>query len=631
MVKKIATLVLINFILLSAWAQKEQPKQPELSVSPTSVNFDASGGTKTLTVTTNIASWNVSGAPFWCETKKSNNSLILTCATNTNSGERSATFDVTAMSKTVRITVKQAGVQATTSLSVSKTEVNFDAYGGVETLTVTTNASSWYISEEPGWCSASKSDNVLILSCNENTNVDNRSDYLRITTSGGAKSTRINIRQKGLQENLSDYDRLEIIDILFADTDNDQNILNNYGNTLYDNTSFLKPKIIYNNLAQISKTVTLYYKIIMPDGTLKSGSSSPSGYTASGDVNLEGRRKNRSEYTFLGWGSSAKTAYSKIGTYTCEIWCSGRKMFTKKFEIKPQASLSVSTTEVEFEADGGTKTVSVYGVSSYTTSDTYSWCKKNEYSTYFTLTCTENQGTSTRQDNSFYVKSGGQSIQVIIKQKGKNVAARTELEKGNWRKAIKNVMYNATKNYENGKYKGELYSNSRDGLGVYYWDADGDSYWGEWSDNTNDGEGIYMVGASEGRHVFNCDDCAYYAGAWSSGDKSGTGYCYDKTGKMLYGGTFYNDSPLNTYPQTYNDVYKFECISTETNYYVGETKNGTMHGLGVIITEDGDAAYGTFTDGEWAEGATILYIYRSGKIEIYKYRNGNADLIRTKN
>jgi len=140
--KKISLLALFSFILFNVEAQKEPIVAIELSVSPTSVNFEASGGQKTLTVNTNASSWSTSGEPAWCSIKKSGNSLIITCNANPGSNERNGSFNVHADNKQVRVTISQKPQKEVITLSVSSTSVNFDATGGQRTLTVSTNAPS---------------------------------------------------------------------------------------------------------------------------------------------------------------------------------------------------------------------------------------------------------------------------------------------------------------------------------------------------------------------------------------------------------------------------------------------------------------------------------------------------------
>jgi hypothetical protein len=172
------------------------------------------------------------------------------------------------------------------------------------------------------------------------------------------------------------------------------------------------------------------------------------------------------------------------------------------------------------------------------------------------------------------------------------------LEKGSWRQAINKVLYNVTKNYTNGIYKGEISNGSRTGWGVYYFITDNQSYWGDFLRGESNGKGIYIIG-KDGEAFAGCRDCSYYAGNWASDWKNGIGKCYNHTGKMLYHGFYSNDKPTEKYPQIHDDSEKFECIEYEGgNIYLGETLNGFKHGLGIFFYANGDAWYGEWKDNQ---------------------------------
>jgi tetratricopeptide (TPR) repeat protein len=82
-----------------------------LSTSTTDVSFTASGGTKTITVSTDGSSYDVAYLPTWCSVSKSNGYFTLSCEGNTGDA-RADWFKVKSDSKEVRIDVSQsAGVK----------------------------------------------------------------------------------------------------------------------------------------------------------------------------------------------------------------------------------------------------------------------------------------------------------------------------------------------------------------------------------------------------------------------------------------------------------------------------------------------------------------------------------------
>ena len=170
------------------------------------------------------------------------------------------------------------------------------------------------------------------------------------------------------------------------------------------------------------------------------------------------------------------------------------------------------------------------------------------------------------------------------------------LSRGNWRTALRKCRDYVTYNYDNGSYKGQAYNGSRSGLGMYSWN-DGSYYIGGWNSGDRKGMAIYI--STSGYTVNSCPDCAYFVGEWSSYDKSGTGTCYDKFGNLIYYGTFVNDKPTQTYPMTGYSSYKFECQElSRGDYYIGETKDGNRHGMGVYIWSSGDMWYGNWSEGQ---------------------------------
>ena len=157
---------------------------------------------------------------------------------------------------------------------------------------------------------------------------------------------------------------------------------------------------------------------------------------------------------------------------------------------------------------------------------------------------------------------------------------------------------NPTYSLNNGTYKGQTSDGQRFGLGAYYWKDDKEFYFGGYKNDDKNGNGIYIAGNLENRKILNCPRCTYYSGNWSDGKKSGTGTCYDKTGKLIYYGDFKDDIPTDTYPSTgLYTSYKFEIINLLDNgLYIGETKDGKRHGYGLCFWKDGGMWFGNWKD-----------------------------------
>lgn len=80
-----------------------------LSVSPTTIEFEALGGSKTIYITTNYSEWSCSNVMNWLSVNKYPSYITLTCNANTSISERTDYFDIIAGSKSVRVNIKQKG------------------------------------------------------------------------------------------------------------------------------------------------------------------------------------------------------------------------------------------------------------------------------------------------------------------------------------------------------------------------------------------------------------------------------------------------------------------------------------------------------------------------------------------
>ena len=165
-----------------------------LKVSTEDLNFDASGGTKTVTVTTN-GNWNLgtNNNSSWIHLTKEENSLTARIDPNPNTSNRNGSFIIKAgnLEKRVNVTQKAAPI----TLSLSQQELNFDASGGTKTITVTTNG-SWSIGTgmKP-WGHLTREGNTLNVRVDKNANTSSRTDWFEIKA--GSLTKRVDVTQKG--------------------------------------------------------------------------------------------------------------------------------------------------------------------------------------------------------------------------------------------------------------------------------------------------------------------------------------------------------------------------------------------------------------------------------------------------
>ena len=138
-------------------------------------------------------------------------------------------------------------------------------------------------------------------------------------------------RRRAQDEMYASRGYMEITDMRFANTDYNGNILTSYGAQLYSSDMrYLKPKIYYNGLASESKTITLYVKVINPDGSLRSGTSSPAGYSYSNSLTISSGSGNT--LILSGWGNSDQSTYP-VGTYRVEVWYNDNRLYSKSVQI----------------------------------------------------------------------------------------------------------------------------------------------------------------------------------------------------------------------------------------------------------------------------------------------------------
>lgn len=121
----------------------------------------------------------------------------------------------------------------------------------------------------------------------------------------------------------------------YSNSEEDGTDIDEAGTTLYANRMrYLFPKVVYNSLLPEGEEVTrinLTYKIITPDGTLKSGSTSPAGYTTSTSILIAVGEEDQGEW-LSGWGNANESTYS-AGTYTFQLFYEGHQIYEEEFEL----------------------------------------------------------------------------------------------------------------------------------------------------------------------------------------------------------------------------------------------------------------------------------------------------------
>lgn len=189
-------------------------------------------------------------------------------------------------------------------------------------------------------------------------------------------------RRQSTPSTTSRTNSFTITSVSFRNEDIDDNVLNAYGERLCAaDVHYLMPRIYYKSTYSSSQDWAFKYKIYKPDGTLMSGSTSPSGYTNSFEMTVDPGEHYRG---IGGWGRSGGGAYDQTGQYRFEVWRNGSRIYQQNFTLysgsgnvsdgtlKVDGKTSVSTN---FSSSGGTERFTVSGVSSWDTWGIPSWAR----------------------------------------------------------------------------------------------------------------------------------------------------------------------------------------------------------------------------------------------------------------
>jgi len=151
---RIFTLTLfVAFLALACEDPEPEPTPVTLTANPSSLNFDASGGTRDITITSGIKP-TISCSDAWIkltEGSYASNSLKLsvTAQENTGTTSRSTSIRIIGDKQSLMVSVTQGIPQV--KLSVDKTSVSFDRFGGEASFTVTSSEQPT-VSSDADWC-----------------------------------------------------------------------------------------------------------------------------------------------------------------------------------------------------------------------------------------------------------------------------------------------------------------------------------------------------------------------------------------------------------------------------------------------------------------------------------------------
>ena len=173
-----------------------QPPRPpyKLSVNETSLTFTAAAGSKSVTVTTDAASWNATADKEWVTPTKSGNTLTINVLANTTTSDRISVVTVTAGdANPVTLAVTQA--KPDLFITLSPTSYTFGSAAGTTQVTVSSNVSWTASSDATSWLTVSPASGTnngsLTLTVKANTVTSARTATITVSGSGITKTCSI--------------------------------------------------------------------------------------------------------------------------------------------------------------------------------------------------------------------------------------------------------------------------------------------------------------------------------------------------------------------------------------------------------------------------------------------------------
>lgn len=388
---------------------------------PESITFNSEGGTKYATISANF-SYSYSENASWITCSRTNDGLKVVATESASTKERSAEITLYNDSYNVEKTIKILQKPFEPTLSVDKTELNFDVKGGSKTIYVTTNA-EFNVSESSSWISCTKSSNRVTITVSASDVTKERTAEVEIYLTDynvtetvkisqkefvpefEVKVSELNFEAEGGTKTISvsanfDYSVSESASWLsYEKTSSGVKITADANADEQERTADVK---IYNNTYGKSATVKITQKKFVPEltiaktelsfesvgGTQEIAISSNFDYQITSNVDWLTCKK-------VSNGVSVTASFYDITEdRTAEITISNAKynqsksvkVTQKKFVLEFEVGIS----ELTFEAEGGTQTIPVTANFEYSVSKSADWLSYQITSSGVKLTATAN-------------------------------------------------------------------------------------------------------------------------------------------------------------------------------------------------------------------------------------------------
>lgn len=191
--------IFVAIIALFFSCSNEKPVVPIFSVDITADSFAAEGGSKTITLASNV-SWSASSNQDWLSVVPANGTgrttITLTAAENNTVAARTAVVTITPQTgDAIKINISQA---TNYQFHVDLKEISFEAEQE-EAMVALTSKTTWQVASNADWLTVSPQNGIgdatLILTASQNEAPDERSTVVTITP-GTGDAIEISISQK---------------------------------------------------------------------------------------------------------------------------------------------------------------------------------------------------------------------------------------------------------------------------------------------------------------------------------------------------------------------------------------------------------------------------------------------------
>lgn len=163
----------------------------EMTFDPEALVFNSQAETRWVTVTANVADWQVDEAPNWLVAVRHEDSLMVTAQNNASSDLRSTELILSAKGQTFSYSVSQ--LPGDTVVSFGEKKVVVPTEGGNARVAVNSNVTGWTVEPSDTWMQVAKEPGAVEITVKENPSVFSRHGVVRVRS--GEKTAQMDVYQ----------------------------------------------------------------------------------------------------------------------------------------------------------------------------------------------------------------------------------------------------------------------------------------------------------------------------------------------------------------------------------------------------------------------------------------------------